>query len=147
MSKSKRPGILNAADIVNRALDRGQAARPEPEAEPAPETEPTTEPTSAAAEASTAPYWRKYTTQYRTDQLDRLEALLARLWADEKVKINLAEFVRLALDKMLADYERDPDQVLLDIYRQQRDELRAEPRRKHAPTRNLPEYLRHRGKL
>lgn len=59
----------------------------------------------------------KFTFYFSPDQLRQLDNLWVRAKLDHNVKVNKSEFVRLALDRLLREFERAPREVLDDLRR------------------------------
>lgn len=59
----------------------------------------------------------KFTFYFSPEQLRQLDNLWVRAKLDHNVKVNKSEFVRLALDRLLAEFERAPREVLDDLRR------------------------------
>jgi hypothetical protein len=60
----------------------------------------------------------KFTFYFSQDQLDKLDDLWVRAKLEHRQRLNKSEFVRLALDRLIAEFERDPKAVLADLQRQ-----------------------------
>lgn len=123
----KRPSIndvANAIEGIGRA--DGPAASP-PSSSPTPDTEP---------------YWRKTTIPFRNQQLTDVEDVVKRWQLDLRVKVSIAEMMRFALDQLLTDIEKDPDQVLVEIHKMYEREMERAPTRKFGRTSGLEKYLR-----
>ncbi|GEM_PF-2665692 len=71
--------------------------------------------TSAVEAPSEAPV--KFTFYFSPEQLRQLDTLWVRAKLDHHVKVNKSEFVRLALDRLLAEFEKHPQRVLDDLRR------------------------------
>lgn len=92
-----------------------QAALPavSPAAEaPAPVAVPAAAPGPAASEAPV-----KFTFYFQPEQLRRLDDLWLRAKLQYRAKINKSEFVRLALDRLIDEFDSDPQRVLEDMSR------------------------------
>ena len=59
----------------------------------------------------------KFTFYFSPEQLRQLDNLWVRAKLDHNVKVNKSEFVRLALDRLLREFERAPREVLDDLRR------------------------------
>ena len=59
----------------------------------------------------------KFTFYFSPEQLRQLDTLWVRAKLDHNVKVNKSEFVRLALDRLLREFERAPRQVLDELRR------------------------------
>lgn len=81
------------------------ASHPTPVAEP--------EPAPVAASGPEAPV--KFTFYFAPDQLRRLDDLWLRAKLHHRARINKSEFVRLALDRLMEEFESDPKRVLEDL--------------------------------
>lgn len=127
MAPKKRPGLSDVADEVARI---GRADEP-------PEPPP----------RSPDEYWHKTTVTLRAEQVDRLDALLAQWQAHKRVKVSLAETVRLALDTLIRQIEEHPDDVILALYRQEQREERETATRKFGRSRGAERYLKDKGML
>ena len=77
--------------------------------EAAPVSEPET------SEVSQAPV--KFTFYFQPSQLQRLDHLWVRTKLEHRERLNKSEFVRLALDRLMDEYDRDPTAVLGDLRR------------------------------
>jgi hypothetical protein len=88
------------------------------------------------------PYWRKTTIPFRHKQLTAIEDKVKRLQLDQRVRISISETMRLALDRILVDLDKNPDQVLLEIYQMYRDDAANAPGRKVSRKSGLEKYLR-----
>lgn len=71
--------------------------------------------TSAMEAPAEAPV--KFTFYFSPEQLRQLDTLWVRAKLDHNVKVNKSEFVRLALDRLLAEFEKHPQRVLDDLRR------------------------------
>jgi hypothetical protein len=91
--------------------------------------------------------YKKFTAPFREEQLDQLAILLASWTASKKVKFSAAEVLRLALDKILRLMEEDPDQAILELYLQERQETAASETRKFGRSKGAKNYLQKAGKL
>ena len=60
----------------------------------------------------------KFTFYFSQDQLDKLDDLWVRAKLEHREKLNKSEFVRLALDRLIAEFEHDPKSVLAELRRQ-----------------------------
>lgn len=143
MSQKKRPSLADVANIASEAVSRGRREFP-PDEEPAPAPEA---PKQMLDEKSESPIFKKFTAPFRGDQLDELSILLARWTASKHVKFSAAEVLRLGLDRMLRLMEDDPDQAILELYRQEQRETEASETRKFGRSKGAKEYLKKAGKL
>lgn len=100
-----------------------------------------------ATDTQEAKYWHKQTVPFRSAQWERLDDLLDGWKRSLKVRVTAAEVLRLALDEILAEMERDPDAVILRLYQQERREQADEPKRKFGRSKGAADYLRRKGKL
>lgn len=60
----------------------------------------------------------KFTFYFTPEQLRRLDNLWVRVKLDHRQRLNKSEFVRLALDRLLEDFEQNPQGVLEALRRQ-----------------------------
>ena len=60
----------------------------------------------------------KFTFYFMPEQLRRLDDLWVRVKLDHRERLNKSQFVRLALDQLLDEFERDPRAVLDHLRRQ-----------------------------
>ena len=60
----------------------------------------------------------KFTFYFTPDQLERLDNLWVRAKVDHRERLNKSEFVRLALDRLMEEFDRDPKSVISDLKRQ-----------------------------
>jgi len=67
------------------------------------------------APANEAPV--KFTFYFQPEQLRRLDDLWLRAKLQYRAKINKSEFVRLALDRLIDEFDNDPQRVLEDMSR------------------------------
>lgn len=125
----KRPSINEVANAIEEI---GRVNEP-PTAAPL-------APTPVASEAE--PYWRKTTIPFRDKQLTDVEDIVKRWQLDLRVKVSISEMMRFALDQLLADIEKDPDQVLLAIHQMYEREMERTPTRKFGRTSGLEKYLK-----
>ena len=96
----------NAAGLRQaQATAAGQATIPTGEA-PAPHAEA----------GSQAPV--KFTFYFMPDQLERLDNVWVKAKVDHRDRLNKSEFVRLALDRLMEEFDRDPTGVIADVRRQ-----------------------------
>ena len=117
---SRRSGGLG----VNPLLQSTE--RPTREAEPPPAPEPVTPPAASNEYVSTRPPVHpstgptKFTFYFTPEQLDRLdrawETFRRRQRGDGK-RVSKSQFVRIALDSLLDEFEADPDRVLRRLQR------------------------------
>lgn len=99
--------------FINPLLQRTE--EPEPPRTPAPAAAPAPAPPPAPEPAGGAPV--KFTFYFQPDQLRRLDDLWLRAKLQYRAKINKSEFVRLALDRLIDEFDRDPERVLQDLSR------------------------------
>ena len=59
----------------------------------------------------------KFTFYFSPEQLRRLDNLWVRAKLDHQERVSKSEFVRLALDRLLQEFERAPRQVLDELRR------------------------------
>lgn len=59
----------------------------------------------------------KFTFYFSPEQLRRLDTLWLRAKLEHRERMNKSEFVRLALDRLLNDFEKNPRRVLDDLRR------------------------------
>lgn len=80
--------------------------------EPAPALpfEPGPQPTPTGPEAPV-----KFTFYFAPEQLRRLDDLWLRAKLQYRARINKSEFVRLALDRLMEEFDQNPKQVLEDL--------------------------------
>lgn len=119
---SRRPPRMwqvGAGAEMDKALGQHRAEEPAEEPTEAPPA------TTAETPARPADALRKLTVPFRVSQLDRLGRILARWQADREIRAAAAEVIRLAVDDMLDRLERDPDSVIEDLLRQEREEKAA----------------------
>jgi hypothetical protein len=93
--------------------------------------------------------WRKSTIPFREDQYQEIGHILAEFHFRDDVQLTIAEVVRLGLDKIieaLKDQEQR-EQILVEIYRQQRSESQGNENIKHSKSRGLSDYLAAHGLL
>jgi hypothetical protein len=93
--------------------------------------------------------WRKSTIPFREDQYQEIGHVLAEFHFSNDVQLTIAEVVRLGLDKMieaLKDQEQR-EQLLVELYRQQRRESQGNENLKHSKSRGLGDYLATHGLL
>lgn len=131
---SKRPKLSDVADEIARI---GRADEP-PEKPPAEPSEPAQQPED---------YWRKTTVTLRREQFEELEGVLAQWAASKRVKVSLAEVLRLAVDVVLEQMDENADEVILALHRQEQREERESGTRKYGRSRGAERYLRERGLL
>jgi len=60
----------------------------------------------------------KFTFYFMPDQLERLDNLWLRVKLDHRERLNKSEFVRLALARLMEEFDRDPKGVLAELRRQ-----------------------------
>lgn len=60
----------------------------------------------------------KFTFYFLPEQLRRLDNLWLRTKLDQRERLNKSEFVRLALDRLMARFDQDPKGVLDELKRQ-----------------------------
>ena len=60
----------------------------------------------------------KFTFYFLPEQLRRLDTLWLRTKLDQRERLNKSEFVRLALDRLMARFDQDPKGVLDELKRQ-----------------------------
>ena len=125
----KRPSINEVANAIEEI---GRVNEP-----------PTSAPLAPTPVASDSePYWRKTTIPFRDKQLTAMEDIVKRWQLDLRVKVSISEMMRFALDQLLADIEKDPDQVLLAIHRMYEKEMERTPTRKFGRTSGLEKHLK-----
>ncbi len=93
--------------------------------------------------------WRKSTIPFREDQYQEIGHVLAEFHFRNDVQLTIAEVVRLGLDKMIEALKDDEqlEQVLVEIYQQQRRESQGNENLKHSKSRGLGDYLATHGLL
>lgn len=69
----------------------------------------------AQAAAPQAPV--KFTFYFTPDQLERLDNLWLRAKLEHRERLNKSEFVRLALERLMEEFDRDPQGVLAELRR------------------------------
>ena len=89
---------------------------PRPAAAVAVEREAATQSEAATALVTAAPV--KFTFYFSPEQLSRLDNLWVLAKLEHRARFNKSEFVRLALNRLLDEFEREPRQVLDDLRRQ-----------------------------
>jgi hypothetical protein len=147
MPGPERRKPLTPRSYVERAEERAEEQQIEelnPSSAPAPAAPATTSETESEEGGEE---WRKFTLPFRPNQMERLEGMLGRWQSEKRVKVSLAEVIRLALDELLEKAEGDPDQVILDLYRQEQAEHRQYPTRKFGRSRGAEQYLKRKGLL
>ena len=85
------------------------------EEEPAPRGLRQAQATPPAGSKGSAPV--KFTFYFTPDQLQRLDDLWLRAKLEHRARLNKSEFVRLALDRLMEEFERDPKSVLGELSR------------------------------
>ena len=103
----EEPPLLQEA-----AAPQSAPASPSRQGEPVGRRRPQTSAVEAPAEAPV-----KFTFYFSPEQLRQLDTLWVRAKLDHNVKVNKSEFVRLALDRLLAEFEKHPQRVLDDLQR------------------------------
>lgn len=157
----KRPSLHQITDVIEEIRephDDVAAAHPTPEVVDT-GVDPHAAPTKDTPEEEDAgppedgvtidpqEYWRKSTIPFRRDQLEALEELIAQLARQKRVRVSKAELLRLALDRLLEDFQEEVDAVLYDVYLQEQREEADVPSRKYARSRGLINYLKRTGFL
>lgn len=59
----------------------------------------------------------KFTFYFTPSQLDRLDQLWLRTKLEHREKLNKSEFVRLAIDRLMDEFDKDPKTVLTELKR------------------------------
>ena len=59
----------------------------------------------------------KFTFYFLPSQLQRLDDLWVRAKLEHRERLNKSEFVRLAVDRLMEEFERDPKGVLAELRR------------------------------
>ncbi len=107
--------------LLQRTEEPAQPAAPAavvPLAEVRPAQAPAAVPPLAAAAAAGGPEASvKFTFYFAPDQLRRLDDLWLRAKLQHRARLNKSEFVRLALDRLMEEFDRDPTAVLEDLGR------------------------------
>jgi hypothetical protein len=161
MTTKRRSTLGRAADTVagfGRPQERQPAGEtppatapaqegPQPFPPPAPATEPPVEELLAPGETPPGEYWRRISSPMRVEQLEQLDDLLTDWAKSRRVRISMAEAMRLALDRLITEMERDPDAIIRALYDQEQREEREAPSRKFARSRGAREYLKKKGLL
>lgn len=93
------------------------------------------------------PYWRTFTAPFRYKQLEQLETQLALWKIRKRVKVSMAEALRLAVDDFLDRIEEEEDEVIMDLYRQETKEAREAETRKYGRSEGAERYLKEQGLL
>jgi len=93
--------------------------------------------------------WRKSTIPFREDQYQEIGHILAEFHFSNDVQLTIAEVVRLGLDKMIGALKNQEqrEQLLVELYRQQRRESQGNENLKHSKSRGLGDYLATHGLL
>lgn len=60
----------------------------------------------------------KFTFYFMPDQLERLDNIWVRAKVDHRERLNKSEFVRLALERLMEEFDRDPQSVIAELRRQ-----------------------------
>lgn len=109
-------------EAITRPDDLEEAAPPENSAATSTSARPAASPRARTRrpepQATEAPV--KFTFYFSPDQLRRLDDLWLRAKLDFHARLNKSEFVRLALDHLLEDFEKNPQRVLQQLKRQRR---------------------------
>ena len=102
--------------------------------------EPVQEPEESVVEPV---LWRKSTIPFREDQYQEIGHVLAEFHFRNDVQLTIAEVVRLGLDKMIEALKDDEqlEQILVELYQQQRRESQGNENLKHSKSRGLGDYL------
>jgi len=108
--------------------------------------EPAKEPEESVVEPV---LWRKSTIPFREDQYQEIGHVLAEFHFRNDVQLTIAEVVRLGLDKMIEALKDDEklEQILVELYQQQRRESQGNENLKHSKSRGLGDYLATHGLL
>lgn len=91
-------------------------------------------PTSALVNMSHQPPPKisKFTFYFLPEQLQRLDAAWLQILSTHGLRFNKSEFIRLAIDRLLTDFEQDPREVIDQLRQQASREADAYPgKRKH----------------
>ena len=98
--------------LFQRTGQRSQEARPTGLREPSeePQTTPPTEKTGGGAPV-------KFTFYFMPGQLERLDDLWVRAKLEHRERVNKSEFVRLALERLMDEFDRDPKAVIAELRR------------------------------
>ena len=117
MSKRKPGGLatnplLTRTETTPDTPDERTATTAAPETRPPADTQ-----TRPRAEAPTS----KFTFYFTDDQLDRLDAVWEQLRRANRrsgQRLTKSHVVRVALDRLLDEYDRDPEQVISELKQQ-----------------------------
>lgn len=60
----------------------------------------------------------KFTFYFMPDQLERLDNVWVRAKVDHRERLNKSEFVRLALEKLMEEFDKNPKGVIAELRRQ-----------------------------
>ena len=91
--------------------------------------------------------YRKFTVPLRDDQLNAITQAVARLTVERDVVISKALLIRLAIDEVLDELQRDPDAVLLRLWNLEQQEITDNEDRRVSASRGVEEYLQSAGRL
>ena len=105
--------------FINPLFQRTGAAPPRPSrasGNASPRTVAGEAPAPHAEAGSQSPV--KFTFYFMPGQLERLDNVWVKAKVDHRERLNKSEFVRLALDRLMAEFDRDPTTVIADLRRQ-----------------------------
>lgn len=149
MSTSKRKSFAKTIDAkVDQTLTRTDTDSPdaaqqatEDKTTETPET-PDIEPKIQPETGSTTPIeFRKFTVPLRSDQLGELSKEIGGLAYLHGIEVSKASFIRLGLERVLAQLKKDPESLLKALYRLELKEMELNEDRKYSSSKGLAEYV------
>lgn len=85
--------------------------------------------------------FNKFTFPLREDLHRQLSKIIARLNLEKDVEVSMAILIRLGIEHVLEQLERNPDTLLADLYQLQQKEVRLSGDKKYTVNRGLGKYV------